>query len=189
MTVTQTFGTAVSGGFWSPQIIAAIISAGVSIITLMVVGTIAYRQWMTARDKVAVDLFDRRLQAWQDFTRATVTCLDFTAQPTVKEWEDYLPRWRPLDEASANARFLFGPEVADQMSDLAARLMTAPWAHTDRNGERESTMAILGYTKWQMDTTMQRDVIARLVEPYMMLNKIGVSRPRKPYRWPWKPKP
>ncbi|TAV48430.1 hypothetical protein ELI02_29985 (plasmid) [Rhizobium leguminosarum] len=82
------------------------------LITTMVIGVIAaliaWRQWRTARDKIKLDLFDRRFAVFMDVRKL---CSEATQ---VREFSD--PSLR--NELVARSRFLFGPEIHAQISKL-----------------------------------------------------------------------
>ncbi|WSH67085.1 hypothetical protein U8Q05_12015 [Rhizobium ruizarguesonis] len=82
------------------------------LITTVVIGVIAaviaWRQWRTARDKIKLDLFDRRFAVFMDVRKLVSEAAQARAFS-----DPALP-----NEVVARARFLFGPEIQKQVSDL-----------------------------------------------------------------------
>jgi hypothetical protein len=72
------------------------------------VAYVAYRQWQTARQKLALDLFDRRFQVYMDFRRIVSELVQ------LGELSD---RGLP-NELIARARFLFDEDVLTEIKEL-----------------------------------------------------------------------
>ena len=74
----------------------------------LAVAYIAYRQWKTARDKLRLDLFDKRFAVFMDVRKiASETMQDRPAS------DPALPQ-----EVIARGRFLFGAEVVSELKNL-----------------------------------------------------------------------
>ncbi|WP_153513899.1 hypothetical protein [Agrobacterium sp. ICMP 6402] len=79
--------------------------------TLLVGGsaaTIAWRQWRTAKDKVKLDLFDRRFAVFMDVRKLV---------SEAGQQRNFSDRALP-NEVIARGRFLFGKDVQDQLMEL-----------------------------------------------------------------------
>jgi hypothetical protein len=166
-------------GFWSPQIIAAVISGCIAVLTGGIVGFFAWRQWRTAQDKLALELFDRRFKLWSEFEVAFVDTLtearrDYCAKRSISLGE---PMIRRLTNIEADSRWLFGPEVVGAMAEVSAALL-----------------AIVGFRALEGDAAKPSDafrhsiapkafqamnILRARIEPYMMMGDIAVNRPAR----------
>ncbi len=87
-----------------------------------VVAVIAFLQWQTAREKVLLDLFDKRFALYEE-VRSVVS--EYVASPKVRpESVD------AFTKAASRAQFLFGPEV---QSFLEVRRVDLNWEMVTRN--------------------------------------------------------
>jgi hypothetical protein len=73
---------------------------------------IAYLQWVTAHQKVVVDLFDRRRKAFE--------LVEDSLRPVFRDAEVSQDAFIKLLEAKAHCRFLFGRDVNDYLDKLHA---------------------------------------------------------------------
>lgn len=161
------------------------LKAGPPSLIAAIVGWIAYQQWKTAKDKLALDLFDRRFAAHKAVTK------------TIQAWSNEPYRvtenvvFRPPSEHAiqlgrdiAEARFLFGEDVRDLLkviSKLLERLeATKDALHlhkaADDDGEKKARAMMLAYYDLN-------EVLAKFnhqVERYMMLDRISVGKPKDP---------
>jgi Zn-dependent M32 family carboxypeptidase len=71
---------------------------------------VAFAQWRTARQKILMDLFDRRLQVIERLERAIAVVIR-EAKVTHAAFDDLL-------QARASARFLFGKDVQRRLDSL-----------------------------------------------------------------------
>lgn len=88
------------------------------------VALIAYLQWRTAKNKLALDLFDRRLSV---FTMINSAVEEFLSNGRALHPNDASERWKSSPMARFwthydSARFLFGPEVCDSLDELVERM-------------------------------------------------------------------
>jgi hypothetical protein len=191
MTITQTIGATAAATFWSPQIISAIISGCVALITGGVVSVFAWRQWRIARDKLALDLFDRRLKAYQDLRanvrkRMTEVQTDINAGKRPVFVNDTLrDTWENFDDA----HFLFGDDVRDLLKELDDALFTLGSLHKDdmveRTGVRPTglpAMQIPAVMHWSNVVQAIRERLRDTMARYMQMHTIGVAKPKKPKR-------
>jgi hypothetical protein len=104
-------------------------------VAALIAAFIALRQWLTARDKLRLDLFDRRLDIYR---RAR----DFMAVITQKgrpEIGDFFP----LNEARAMAPFLFGDDATEfltKLSKIGADLAAAADSLETAQGQERSEL-------------------------------------------------
>lgn len=169
---------------WSP-----LITGGATFIVGMIVAFIAWRQWETAKDKLTIDLFDRRLLAWQriqkslkDRTKEILAAHDNEMQPAFVN-DTVHGLWTALDDA----QFLFGPEVRTAFQELDDAVFAWGGMHphewTPAEGDRSSKLRAVRVGHKRVNDA--RAKLREAVEPYMALDKIGVALPAKPFRWPW----
>lgn len=150
-----------------------------------IVGWVAFQQWRTAKDKLALDLFDRRFAAHRAITAS------------MKSWSNEPYRvvenvvFKPPSEHSiqlnrevAEARFLFGDDVREQLKVVVKLLDDLESAkdalHTydresDAEGERKARRMMIAFS----DLAEAQSELDHRVERYMMLNKISVGKPKE----------
>lgn len=161
-----------SSGLLSPPIIAAMISGLVALITGTVVAVFAWRQWRTAKDKLALDLFDRRLANFRTWHAAyqerahLLTTWNALGTPL----NEVRTPSSELDTAIADARFLFGSRIHDELHGLES--LMNDWSGA--LGTRGDSHANLGKQARRRLRQLEEDV-----EPYMMLDAIAVNRPAR----------
>lgn len=90
------------------QAVGPLITALATVVVGIVVGYIAYRQWLTAREKLVLDLFDKRFKVFK-LLRTIVSELTSTGQ---------LEDVGATNELVAEGRFLFGPEVTADFEEI-----------------------------------------------------------------------
>lgn len=159
-------------GFLSPPIIAAMISGLIALITGTIVGFFAWRQWRAAKDKLALDLFDRRLtnfKRWHSAYQERAHLLTTWPTPETPLYEVRSPN-ADLDSAIADARFLFGPRIYDELIGLES--LMNDWSGA--LAAQADSHARLG-----KEARIRLRRLAEDVEPYMMLGKIAVNQPAK----------
>ena len=82
----------------------------VALIAACIAGCIAYQQWKTARNKLKLDLFEKRLQVYN----AAAVIVELINNP-------YAPDRDHLDECTdkfVGARWLFGREIEQYLNSL-----------------------------------------------------------------------
>jgi hypothetical protein len=84
--------------------VAAVIAAAIT-------ATIAYRQWVTARNKLKLDLFDKRMEIYRS---AIDLMSEIGYHDTILEWD----RVNQLGAPFRGARWLLSDEIADYLEDL-----------------------------------------------------------------------
>lgn len=180
-----------SGGLLSPPVIAAIISGLIAMITATIVGFIAWRQWQTAKDKLAIDLFDRRHAVWQTGSAAYTQAL----RELYSEREDGQgsllpsPGLAAFGRAKEQAYFLFELEVVKHWTSVEMALY-----HLGRGIGRKRDMfepedafdaRMAEEDRYSRQAQLGWDELKKAIEPYMMMGHIAVNRPTTRKRWPW----
>lgn len=177
--IQVTIGEGVAEQVLSAPIIAACINAGVAIITGSVVGFIAWRQWNTAKDKLALDLFDRRFAAFKAFGDEVSNVMAGIIEnvKAAKAANSAIPYWgfSQLWTTHRELYFLFGQEVLDIASDTTTSLQTF-YKSLQADGSAEERDQI------GREVVNNQARLLKAVEPYMMMNKIAVNRPSKAKR-------
>lgn len=168
---------------WS--VVLDFIKAGPPILIAGIVGWIAFQQLRTAKDKLALDLFDRRFAAHKAITAS----MKAWSNEPFRVVENYV--FKPPSEHSiqlnreiAEARFLFGDDVREQLTavvKLLDDLETAKDAlHThdgvsEPDGERKARRVMIAFS----DLNEAQLELDHRFERYMMLNSISVGRPKE----------
>lgn len=174
--------------FWSPQIIAAIISGIIALVTGMIVAVIAWRQWQTAKDKLAIDLFDKRFKAWKELETAFGSYVvsaekRYMGRGQIMLDQGVLADWVKVESDSV---WLFGNTIFGEIrkvGDLLAQLQHCDLDEDDegepfeRKQRFEERLAHPSYIAFA--------AVRKQIEPYMMLDKIAVNLPSEPWRLPW----
>ena len=133
--------------------IAALGQIAVSLAIGGAVGYVAYQQWKTARDKLRLDLYDRRFKVFQavmDFIGHASSTDATSVQEIIK-----------FDTARTEALFLFGgdKELLDYLASIRAKSEEAHTAHAIAQGipgppnaqRTELTQRILKAKEWLFD--------------------------------------
>ncbi|ELT50156.1 hypothetical protein ACI50E_00715 [Brucella sp. ZJ1_1] len=110
-----------------PYYIRIVAALGPLLIGLYV-AYVAWRQWRTARDKIILDIFDKRFAVFMDVRRLASIYLQMTEIP---ENEASLP-----NEIVAKGRFLFGEDVNIILNEI---YQLSYQAQHDYNARRKIT--------------------------------------------------
>jgi hypothetical protein len=107
-------GPAADAAFVLPHWVSYVQALGPTIVAVAAAffaGTIGYRQWRTAQNKLKLDLFERR----QKIFGSAMWFLDAMLEERIDSdvWESY-------QETISSAQWLFPQEVIDYLSKLAA---------------------------------------------------------------------
>lgn len=173
MTITQTIGAATATGFWSPQIISAIISGCVALITGGVVSLFAWRQWKTAQDKLVLDLFDRRLANYRVWQRAIRDKAQVIAQMAI-DGLDREPSLRSdlrFSEAASDALYLFGTPIHMRITGIVSRLEEIEAHPAPNDPQTEAELKAL-WDRYAAEWLM----LGHLLDEFLLLDKIGKAR-------------
>jgi hypothetical protein len=98
------------------MIYSTIIQALTTLALGAIAAIIAYRQWRTSHDRLVLDLFERRFQAFQELIRVIAEAFNKPAVE-IKDLANF-------DAASEKARYLFGTEVQSYLSEIRTALIT-----------------------------------------------------------------
>ncbi|MFN3558926.1 MAG: hypothetical protein ACK4UQ_06525 [Brevundimonas sp.] len=173
MNITQTMGATAASGFWGPQIIAAVITGVIALITGSVVSFFAWRQWRVAREKLALDLFDRRAKAVMA-AQKSIKEFDFAIRNTsrIATRRDAKKMSMDFRESTFEVRYLFGPEVLETVRRIANQMIEVGDAHyTYPNSE--DFRVVMGVLDDDRITFLKQ------TDRYMNFGKIGVAKPPK----------
>lgn len=149
----------------------------------IVVAYVAWQQWRTARHKLAVDLFDRRLAAYRALNNAigarhneilALTFEQVTRDPPTAALGEF---WA----AKSDAYFLFGPrfhQAAERVEDRLRSLLEAKTTFMmDRNAHPSEYVAVI---KASANVFGAQDKLLGATKPYMMMGSVGAA---KSLRW------
>lgn len=132
---------------------------------------VAWRQWKTAREKLVLDLFDRRLNIYRQ-VRSAVNAISASSGAGIGD------QHRQLLDAKIEGRFLFGLEVCmtlERIEELGFKLKTF-YALRDDNGtfDPETRSEIVGNLAGKVaEQVLQMvnltDSLGRLLQPYLAM--------------------
>lgn len=146
----------------------------IGVVLTLIGATIAYQQFVTARDKLRLDLFDRRYLVY----RSVIHLMDLTSQDTVTpehiatyQFETH-PKW-----------FLFGEEIGNYVDSVRQKASTTitkrNLARTGRATEPELDAAFEeaeAISRW-MSAQVQHGHVRRLFAPYLDFSRVQVTSP------------
>lgn len=116
-------------------IIGEVLKTAVPSIIAGIVAWVGIQNWITAKNKLALDLFDRRIKAWTDLERCFQTALIEAEKTYLDGDEIVIPTSTMIDFAriESNAHWLFGEAVRLKINEVACRIvaMTAEQADDD----------------------------------------------------------
>lgn len=168
-------------------VVGEVAKAAVPTMIAAIVAWVAVQQWLTARDKLALDLFDRRHAVWREATEAYTQAL----RDLMSMDEDNGPLWVPpglaaFGRAKEKAYFLFGADVLEPWQRVEMALFQLGQRRGRKRGMLEDDDAF-DFRLRQEDnhsTTAQVgwEQLRKAIEPYMMMGKIAVSRPARAKR-------
>lgn len=96
------------------QPIATLIQAVFTLIVGIGVGTVAFMQWKVARDKLRLDLFDRRYKVFEAFRKYLVSAVN----KPIFDFQDEID----FNIGTADAEFLFGSAVTDYFKEVRSHV-------------------------------------------------------------------
>lgn len=162
------------------KIVPALVIAGI-------VALIAYQQWVTAKVKLALDLFDKRFAANKHIRDLMAQRANEKVENVTRMLGAYsTPLSDELDREIVEARYLFGEPVFQKMVEVTEALDRVVRANSKLAEINNTVLEDAVFDKLTRDifsarrnASQLKHEIAELVEPYMMLDHISVSRPRK----------
>ncbi|MDN8617983.1 hypothetical protein [Variovorax ginsengisoli] len=95
--------------FW--RTVATVVASAMAVV---VTGVIQYRQWRLGKDKLAFDLFDRRMEAWE----AVRALSDAGDEADLMMRGAWLTKRRQDLRKAAEAPYLFGSRIAGPITEL-----------------------------------------------------------------------
>lgn len=130
------------------------------------VGVVAYRQWRVAREKLVLDLFDRRFAWYVDYKEQLMKPLSNTRQNIV---DAYLAQSRLSDES----RFLFGGEILATTMPTLNALQRVIMAVDIEAKKSEDPAAPVLHAKNEYIAIVgpQLENLPKLVLPYMRMHQ------------------
>lgn len=164
--------------------VADVLATSLSIATAFGVAWIAYQQWVTARNKLALDLFDRRHTIWRElstsYSQATIELIDDRHED--KPFPYVSTGLGDFGRAKEKAYFLFGPEVLKLIHEIEMLL----FHQRQRDSFGNEPLSISEENEGRVERHRQglriqeawTELIAA-IEPYMMMRHVAVRRPSK----------
>lgn len=147
----------------------------------LIAGLFAWGQWHTARQKLGLDLFEKRLEAYEKLRDAVLAC-QLANPPTMQQTF-------ALDRSIHEMRFLFGAETVRLLRDLSELFFV--WRTAESRFERacaanvrdENRIEQLSNEADNAATAARRasDELDPLMSPYL---RMGQKLPRSPTEWP-----
>ena len=137
------------------------------VLIALFVAWIAYQQWKTAKDKLAVELFERRFASWRKLNEALD---EFTSAIDEGRFGDddedviFSEEGNALAGAERATLFLFGPDFRNKLDQVVQRA----FAHKPRS---------LGGSYTEINHL--RAELSSIAERYMMLGHIGRNKPSR----------
>ncbi len=143
----------------------------------LAVGVVAFLQWRTANDKLALDLFERRYAILREVDHAIFAWF------SDEDDTNTLMAIDRVERAGLQSEFLFGEEVTSFIRDVHVRLCTArkidrrlsanglSAAERDELGDKRSAI----YSQIEDD----RAQLAILCRPYMRMDRKVVRTPKQ----------
>lgn len=156
-----------------------------SLVLAAIVAYVAWRQWRTAHNKLALDLFDKRYAVYQRLNEA----LSRRHHECHYHPEPFGPdifRWRDFYLASHDAGLLFGPDVMEIIDKMDEHLGDLE-AHHNRllKGEMKPDKLLDDPDFRRANGAYNSAFVAfeRHARAYMMLGHIAKNRPEKKQDW------
>lgn len=152
-------------------LLGTILSGTIPITIAAIVAWVAVQQWVTAKNKLALDLFDRRFAAW----KALDTAFDSLMAKLAQEHDDGvfdpipIPETMAFVSAESHTRFLFGDDFRVKMEEISTHIF-----HMRENPEGTMFIPMRRHAvrlRWELEDIAER---------YMMLKNIGVAKPKSP---------
>jgi hypothetical protein len=118
---------------------------------------IGWRQYSISQDKLRLDLFEKRFKVF-DATRTVLADYIHGETPTWARLQSFA--WE-----TADAQFLFGPEVVGYLDEVYRRLSRLQAAYKVETAAAE----VEALTLWIVE---QRDVLPRVMGPYLRFSDV-----------------
>ena len=115
-----------------------------AIVAAAVAGFFALRQYQISRDKLRLDLFEKRMEVYNKF-EALINEFAVVFGHHRPDRQDYLDRLRELEALPTYASFIFGPDIEKVIEDFlshASLVLEAPDFHEWQVAEGDNEHAI-----------------------------------------------
>ena len=146
------------------QAMGPVVTAAATVAIGAIVAFVAWRQWQTAREKLALDLFEDRIAVYSK----VLSAIRLIERPGRSEGKN--PNVL-LREARDEAQFLFGPEVTEYVRRLisaAANLGLATSKHKARDEAQDWPEMMYENMDYLSES---RHYLPILLSPYMRMNQ------------------
>lgn len=150
-----------------PTVIATLVNLPVA----LAIAFVAWRQWLTARDKLALDLFDRRLEnfrRWNEIQSKRIAEINSGHPLDFLDGEKFKFDDSDYGNIIQQAHFLFGAEISDhikQVDDDIAELAKLKLISSPGKEDR--------YHHAMVALNKAREGLQRAVEPHMVMSHIS----------------
>lgn len=158
-------------------------TAALTAITALIAVYIAWQQWRTARHKLAIDLFDRRLRTYRDLNDAIanrhneILALTFDQVTSDPPTQALTALWT----AKSDAYFLFGKDVHQAIEKVEDRLGLLLEAKAEFTTNPDSQPPdYVKVIRFSANVFGAQDRLLEAVRPYMMMGAVSVARS---FRW------
>jgi hypothetical protein len=158
--------------------IGEFIKAAVPAIIAAIVAWVAVQNWITAKNKLALDLFDRRHAVWRQISESYTVVLKELLEDRELAPFEVSTGLGSFGKAKEQAFFLFGSDVMKPLGELEMFLFRAgkrpQWVKGEDGGD-EVDAAFLR----SRQTAAAWESLTTAIVPYMMVGHIAVNRPAK----------
>jgi hypothetical protein len=135
----------------------------VALVAASIAGVIAYRQWLTARNKLKLEFFDRRMEIY----KSAIELVKQIADPEPSDWDDVSELARELGAAP----WLLSPKVADHLEQLVHRgYQSIAKEKLNAEGmteEQKNTYAFKAIAQAKQIMDKELRVLNELFQPYL----------------------
>lgn len=129
------------------------------------VAWIAWQQWKTARSKLRLDLFDRRMAIYRDAAAALALITRDGSARKNEAFQRMLAAWQ-------ESQFLFGREVVQHLDELVTLIMDAMAAEAELEDLTEGRRPVVARKYEAIKKLMAaRATLLDLFKPYMLMDE------------------
>ena len=161
--------------------IAPVITASAVLVGALLATAIGLMNVRAAQNKVAIDLFDRRLAAYTEIsTKIKDVSLHIEKSDTVTLvfGGNLIAHFIALYDAFSQAHFLFGPEVTEYLEEIDSALVRANWSKI-KNDSSDPDQGGRFADDYKEVMKLQKAMPA-VFEPYMDMRTMAVGKKLKP---------
>jgi hypothetical protein len=122
-------------------------------------------QWVTARQRIVLDLFDRRMLVYEE--------INAVFSEVIREGNATMKVIFSFDRAAARAPHLFGNEVTKFLQETRKRMVALRYAEIKANSDNDEIRGKAAdlAAKHMMDLTGFSTEFASLVQPYVKMHQ------------------